>query len=333
MVDTIISWNHQTSSLEEGSASDQILDMHAFEDGSISLVFRGGDVVVISGIDSNDATVEIVGSVDEGILAASWSPDEELLILATGHDTVIIMTRQFEIVCNRKLNLEDLSLSKHVDVGWGKKETQFKGKRAAALRDPTMPERVDTGALSALDSRLVQLSWRGDGQYFVSSTIHEGRRRILRVFARNGELDGVSEPVDGMEGALAWRPSGNLIASVKRSTDGIHVIFFERNGLRHGEFPLRVRGPDLDHTQVLEIKWNVDSTVLAVRLSDRIQLWSSGNYHWYLKWELMNECMGIDNKLTIDCTKAWMRWHPEKALQLHVVSKGELSSGLGCGHI
>lgn len=35
-----------------------------------------------------------------------------------------------------------------------------------------------------------------------------------------------------------FRPSGNLIASSQQTPDEHRVIFYERNGLRHGEFVL-----------------------------------------------------------------------------------------------
>ena len=35
------------------------------------------------------------------------------------------------------------------------------------------------------------------------------------------------------------RPSGNLIASSQKLPNKHEIIFFEKNGLRHGEFSLR----------------------------------------------------------------------------------------------
>ena len=97
----------------------------------------------------------------------------------------------------------------------------------------------------------------------------------------------MTESLAGLEHCLSWRSSGNLIASTQRfgfegggvGPLGRHdVIFFERNGLRHGEFALRE--PNLRSTIegnsdrssrpweycVREVSWNPDSTVLAVWL-------------------------------------------------------------------
>ena len=73
-------------------------------------------------------------------------------------------------------------------------------------------------------------------------------------------------------------------------------MFFERNGLRHGEFTLPFAQGEV---QVLELGWNCDSSILAIWISPLptayqeegenpmtyLQLWTTSNYHWYLKQE------------------------------------------------
>lgn len=292
---------------------DQILSLQYFSDiATACLVLSGGDIVLVreqplSGEDS----IEIVGSVDAGILGARWSPDEELLTLVTGANTVIFMTRNFEAPVNISLNSDDIKVSNHVSVGWGKAETQFKGKRAKALRDPTVPEKVDEGTLSALDDKKISISWRGDGAYVAINTIEAEQRRIIRVYSREGVLDSVSEPVDGLEGALSWRPSGNLISGIQRLPDRIDVVFFERNGLRHGQFSLRLSEEDRNSWgRNISLTWNSDSTVLAVAFQDRVQFWVMGNYHYYLKQEI--------KALSVLDSTVRVQWHAERPLHLTI---------------
>ena len=113
--------------------------------------------------------------------------------------------------------------------------------------------------------------------------------RRLRVYSREGALQSTAEPVPGLEHGCAWRPSGGLIASTQRfgrvpgsadadgglgqGRDGRHdVVFFERNGLRHGEFALRekVDGPGSESRRwgyrAREVGWSADSNVLSVWL-------------------------------------------------------------------
>ncbi|KAL5346138.1 putative elongator complex protein 1 [Pseudogymnoascus australis] len=294
-------------------ACDEILSLYYFGDSQTAcLVLAGGDIVVVreEPLPGEDR-IEIVGSVDAGITAARWSPDEELLAITTKADTVIFMSRSFEGIMDVTMTADDQKASNHVNVGWGKKETQFKGRGANALRDPTMPEKVDEGLLSPNDKKEATISWRGDGAYVAISTVQEGLRRLIRVYSREGVLDSVSEPVDNLEGALSWRPAGNLMAGVQRLSDRIDIVFFERNGLRHGQFSLRLTPEEMEtFGKNISLAWNNDSSVLAVIFEDRVQFWTMGNYHWYLKQEIATKTT-FANSLV---------WHQEKVLRMIVAN-------------
>ena len=289
---------------------DEILSLQYFSDtASACLVLAGGDLVVVrENASADQERIEIVGSVDAGIATAAWAPDEELLAIVTRADTLILMSREFEPVTEATLTPEDLKASKHVSVGWGKKETQFKGKRAKALRDPTMPESIDEGKPSPFDNGKTSISWRGDGAFLAINSIVRSQRRVIRVFTREAVLDSASEPIDGLESALSWRPAGNLIAGIQRREDRIDVVFFERNGLRHGEFQLRLSKEAMESWgSAISLSWNVNSTVLAVLYKDRVQLWTMGNYHYYLKQETLSKKSA---SRALD-----MKWHSEQPLR------------------
>ena len=280
---------------------------HLGASGTTCLVLEGGDIITVrqDRLSGHDAHIEIMGSIDAGIAAARWSPDEELLLVVAKDDNAIFMSSTFDPVVELLMTPDDLGASKHVSVGWGKKETQFQGRGAKAMRDPTIPERVDQGVPSPHEDGSTTISWRGDGAYVAVNSVQQGSRRLVRVYSREGELDSASEPVDGLEGALSWRPSGNLIAGIQRLPDRVDVVFFERNGLRHGQFTLRAsQGSVVGHADI-RLAWNSDSTVLAVALDGLIQLWTMGNYHWYLKQET-----------PMNPGRLLLAWHPEKALRL-----------------
>jgi elongator complex protein 1 len=204
------------------------------------------------------------------------------------------------------LSMETLDAPIH--VGWGSKQTQFHGSlgKAAAQETNKLKARV-----SPDDDLLPRVSWRGDGTYFVVSSLSPKGdsdacpHRTIRVYDRQGVLQSTSEEVAGLEHPLVWRPSGNLIVSTQRfgfdgggaGREGRHdVVFFERNGLRHGEYSLKVeqlsvKGNDptsLTDRQwgykVREMAWNSDSSVLAIWIEgdkgDIVQFWTTGNYHW-----------------------------------------------------
>lgn len=310
---SIASWDAPSPSPE--LPVDRVVSIqHLSGSGTTCLVLEGGDIITVQEdqFSDNGAHVEIMGSIDAGISAARWSPDEELLLVTTKANTVIFMGATFDPVAEVTMTADDLKASKHVSVGWGKKETQFQGRGAKALRDPTIPEKVDQGLPSAHEDGATSISWRGDGAYVAINSVQEGSRRVVRVYSREGELDSASEPVDGLEGALSWRPSGNLMAGIQRLTDRVDVVFFERNGLRHGQFTLRSPGSSVLSHEKISLEWNSDSTVLAVILEDSVQLWTMGNYHWYLKQEI-----------PITAGFSCLAWHPEKALRFASASSSE----------
>lgn len=90
------------------------------------------------------------------------------------------------------------------------------------------------------DSGRPRVSWRGDGTLFAVSFIHAMTNvRQFKVFNREGILQYTSEPTDGLEECLAWKPSGELIASTCQKYDNYgnvseHIVTcFEKNGLNH----------------------------------------------------------------------------------------------------
>jgi len=213
-----------------------------------------------------------------------------------------------------------------INVGWGSKQTQFHGSLGKSAAHSTPKIKLGT---SPDDDHFPRISWRGDGAYFVVSSLSPEKvpdtptHRTLRIYDRQGVLQSTSEDIAGLEHTLIWRPSGNLIMSTQRfgfegggaGREGRHdVIFFERNGLRHGEFSLKVdqlnvkgKGPDLGRDRrwgyrVRELAWNSDSTVLAAWIegddgdvgkgvsglsqalakSPLVQFWTTSNYHWYV---------------------------------------------------
>lgn len=169
-----------------------------------------------------------------------------------------------------------------INVGWGSKQTQFHGSLGKAAAQATSTTVVGS---SPDDDTIPRISWRGDGAFFVISTLsHAGitnvRRRTFRVYDREAALQSTSEPIAGLEHPLVWRPSGNLIVGTQRfgfegggsGKEGRHdVVFFERNGLRHGEFGIRAAHLEVKCTgrlrwgyKVREVSWSSDSNVLAV---------------------------------------------------------------------
>ncbi|CEP14860.1 hypothetical protein [Parasitella parasitica] len=285
----------------------------------VCLCTLNGDIMLFSKerFENGEETMEIMGSVDSGIHAVCWSPDQDLVVLITGEKKVLEMTQDFDPITEFELHVEDQGEGVQHSVGWGSKETQFHGSAGKEAAK----QKIDTSKFGTSDDDDLRprVSWRGDGSFFVVSDIDPSRSaRVIRIFNREGTLQNTSEPVDKLEHALDWRPSGNLIVSSQRLPHRHDIVFFERNGLRHGEFTLR---ETRDHPQrVLEVAWNADSTILAVWIESvnasgksqkTVQLWTSKNYHWYMKQHIV---------LLEDRDVIGFAWDAEDALIAHLVS-------------
>uniref|UniRef100_A0A669B909 Elongator complex protein 1 n=1 Tax=Oreochromis niloticus TaxID=8128 RepID=A0A669B909_ORENI len=229
------------------------------------------------------------------------------------------MTKDFEPITEVGIHQDDFGEGKFITVGWGKKETQFhgsEGKQAAQRKIQEVQPAV------SWDDHRPRVTWRGDGQLFAVSAIcpQTGARKV-RVWNREGVLQATSEPINGLEQALCWKPSGSLIASTQRHPNKHSVVFMEKNGLLHGDFALPLSKVQ---AKVKELLWNSDSAVLAVWLEDMrnkkkslhsaVQLWTVANYHWYLKQSLE---FGPDPQKAPVC----VCWDPERPLRLHVVTR------------
>ncbi|GAB1600612.1 putative elongator complex protein 1 [Argonauta hians] len=261
--------------------------------------------------------VECVGTVEDGIIGCAWSPDQELLVVISGCNSLILMRSDFHLLEETALHPDSFGEAEFINVGWGKKETQFHGtegkeaaKKKAVIAEPALE----------WDDMKAYVSWRGDGQYFVTSTIHQGYRQ-LRTWTREAVLHSTGELVSGQEKEIAWKPSGSLMASSQMKPNKHDIIFFEQNGLQHGEFTLPF---DVQTVQVKKLLWNIESTVLLIWCEELskteehqpksfIQLWTVNNYHWYLK-----------QNLVFDPSKerglATLLWDPEEAYKLHIVT-------------
>ncbi|ELW64582.1 Elongator complex protein 1 [Tupaia chinensis] len=250
---------------------------------SVCVATGSGDVILCN---LTTHQLECVGSVASGISVMSWSPDQELVLLATGEQTLIMMTKDFEPIMEQQIHQDDFGESEQTLIMMTK---DF---------EPIMEQQIHQDDFGE-------------------------RARKVRVWNREFALQSTSEPVAGLGPALAWKPSGSLIASTQDKPNQQDVVFFEKNGLLHGQFTL----PFLkDEVKVNELLWNADSTVLAVWLEDlqreenstlktHVQLWTVGNYHWYLKQSLPFSTHGKSKIMSL-------LWDPVTPYRLHVLCQG-----------
>ncbi|KAJ3564648.1 hypothetical protein NP233_g8162 [Leucocoprinus birnbaumii] len=323
-----------SSSSFSNPKSKQVVSVKVIaETRRIAVVTRGGDITTIS-LEDPEPVPEVEGTVEPGIHAASWAPDESLLAIVTGGGKLILMTSSFEVLSEAPIHTTEFGDDAPINVGWGSKQTQFHGSLGKAAAQAPTATKVGS---SPDDDNLPRISWRGDGAFFVISSrspaSSEGLiKRVLRVYDRQAALQSTSEDVPGLEHTLVWRPSGNLIVATQRfgfegggagRPERHDVVFFERNGLRHGDFGLRMsdisgkfKGADSTDERkwgyrVKDAAWSSDSNILSVWIEhdegDIVQLWTTGNYYWYLKHEIAAPASqaGEPGRFTS------VDWHPE----------------------
>lgn len=145
------------------------------DEPALCLVTTGGDIVLIPVVQADEAApveAQIVGSVEQGILAASWSPDEEAIILvvpdeeeeqagqnhtALPREKMLVMSREFEVL--------DEKLIREQGRGEGESNACLKSriKALSELTPTSLSHRTSIGGLGLKGNSVPWLSWKDCG--------------------------------------------------------------------------------------------------------------------------------------------------------------------------
>ncbi|XP_022216316.2 putative elongator complex protein 1 [Drosophila obscura] len=250
----------------------------------ICVATRAGEVLLI---DPDTLATSEGTYCDVGIERMAWSPNQEVVAFITSSHNVVVMNSTFDVIAEQPLEAELPADQQFINVGWGKKETQFQGSagKQAAKQSTDQPNAQDSQQLL---NQEVNIAWRGDGACFVVSYVSGGR--TFKVYDSEGKLQHTAEKSSNLREIIAWRPSGNWIAVPQCFPNKSTISLFEKNGLRHRELVLPF---DLQEEPILQLKWSEDSDILAIRTAreqdqqQRVYLYTIGNYHWYLKQVLV----------------------------------------------
>ncbi|XP_036325439.1 putative elongator complex protein 1 [Rhagoletis pomonella] len=247
----------------------------------ICLATEAGEVLAVS---PSTGAINECTFCDVGLQCMSWSPDQEVGVFITKSGNVVVMTCTYDVIHEHVLKEQCDPDSQFVNVGWGKKETQFHGKEGKAAAKMTTdfkpPEHVEQLAQD------IEITWRADGAYFAVSFVSAEAGRMFKVFNKEGDLTYISERWNDLQPPIAWRPSGTWIAMPQIFPNKSTVSLFEKNGLRHREIVLPF---SLNDEPIRSLRWSNDSDILAIETLDastqnqNLYLYTIGNYHWYLK--------------------------------------------------
>jgi len=149
-------------------------------------------------------SLEEVGVLAGGVVAASWSPDGEALAVLSGAGQLLLMTSTWDLL-------------------W---ETPVINNHPEYPQPTSLPVPVpDPGSVEVQFSRnTAAMSWRGDGKYLATcteDTSTSGSSRV-RVWDReSGELHALGEYVVGVQSVLAWQPNGRHLYVAQHSNPSL----------------------------------------------------------------------------------------------------------------
>lgn len=263
----------------------------------VCVATEAGEVIVHNLQQSSNESVTFC---EGGLKTMAWSHDQEVVAFVTQTNSLVVMNSAYDPIAEVSLLDEAFGDEVFINVGWGKKETQFhgtEGKQAAHKK----PDEIKVADVSTMDQR-VTIVWRGDDEYFAVSFVGEAGR-MFKVFDKEGKLKYTSEKLAGLDGAIDWRPTGNWIAIPHVLPNKYTIALFEKNGLRHREIVLPFKK---EEEQVEKLLWSSDSDILAIytehTAGSTIYLYTMANYHWYQKQTLQfaDKCQAImwDNNYT-----------------------------------
>jgi len=210
-----------------------------------------GDVLLIQ-----DNIVEIAYKCEDIVSNILCSPDFERIVLLTGQEHITVVTDCFEILNNFDIIKVELSEKLLVNVGWGKKETQFHGSEGKDKR--VVKEVIGDGDHSD-DS--INICWRPDSLLFAIGFLDKVvNLRSIKIFNRDGILQYISEPLPGktlfhyiygimltyfyccfelgVEAVLSWKTTKKLLSFSQHTNEKYFISFMEKNGLKHGDFEI-----------------------------------------------------------------------------------------------
>ena len=312
-----LSWGPDDDLPAEGAQPVTVL-LSEDDPDLLHLALDTGDLITVHW--SKDEA-SLVGSFGDGALKDfRCSPDGQLVAAVTSDQVILLSgSPDFDVLAQLPLEHDQSSQEGPVSVGWGSKATQFHGKAGKAAAQFVAAPKKPPNPL--FDDGSVHVEWTEDSQQFVVSLI-QSVSRIIRFYDREGTLVTVSDSegtYDGIDPPLSWKPNGQMLATGIRAPNKHMIGFFEKNGLRHGEFKLPF---DKDQVRLDRVLWNADGSILSLVCQDLkavnqfyLQLWTVSNYSWHLK-----------QSWTLDSRIVFLDWDVVNSHHLtFVTAKGELN--------
>lgn len=192
---------------------------HLDESDTLVVLFRTGELVSVAlGRSADECPAECVGCIDSGAIGMGWSPDGEMVVIATGNATLFIMSKEWSPISEVPIRHATDGVPLRFDISWESDggrfvtNTQFEDQTRSAsfwsrqggllsTFETTAPIGSPvafrpTGFLAAAAS-----SNKGEVFFFESNGLRHGGFSL-----RRGEGESAL--------ALRWNPDASLLAVV-----------------------------------------------------------------------------------------------------------------------
>ena len=254
-------------------APGAVIAVHALAELDVVFVATADGALLLMHLDTE--AWETVGEMEGGLLAASCSPDGELLVCLTRTLTLVeLSTSSWEVLAERELE--------------------------AGSVDPACQP---------------GFAWQADGHKCAMLACNVAGKHRVSVMDRGCATEFESDLLDNVGQALAFHPDGSLIAASQKIANRHDIIFFEPNALRHYELTLPPeRTAATVEGLAWSADGALLAVSLSGAGGDAVQLWHRANYHWYLKYEYVAAPAPDGAAEAPAWARPWCLWHESDPL-------------------
>lgn len=87
------------------SDDDHVIGMEYLTDAeSVCLALSGGNILLCDVITGE---LECVGEIEVGVVGMGWSPEQDLVVMVTGEDKLVLMTKDFDPLAEKSVHQKD----------------------------------------------------------------------------------------------------------------------------------------------------------------------------------------------------------------------------------
>ncbi|KII73180.1 Elongator complex protein 1 [Thelohanellus kitauei] len=233
--------------IQDLDAADDIIALEYIkETQTLIIVITNG--FIVSCHDFPIGKFILKSQIEGGCHQARWSPNLSLIAIVKDEGRIFIIDSyglQNEPLATIDIHKDQKSEYESKSVGWGKRDTQFRGQ--GMRLDPSNSQASQGSQIADYcdsDINQIKVSWRYDSKYFAVSYFSETYGRRLGVWSPDGVLYAMVKDQPGLYSVLSWAPTGYWITTAFKNEASYEIINYERNCLKRCSFKLDFVDPN-----------------------------------------------------------------------------------------